>query len=77
MSPLPWNEQGEALARTLGELGGCQVIVICAWCKRVLGMKEPVEDERITHGICSECQLKLIREAKNLKIRRKNENECH
>jgi len=53
------------------------MIVVCAWCKRALGTKEPLEDERITDGICPECQVKLIREAENLKIRRKNENERH
>jgi len=50
------------------------MIVICAWCKRALGMKEPMEDERITHGICLECQVKLLSEAKKLREER-NKNE--
>ena len=75
MSPLYWNEQGEALAGAMGEPGGSEMIIICAWCQRLLGKKEPVEDERITHGICLECQVKLLLEAKKLREER-NKNEC-
>lgn len=31
------------------------MIRICAWCKAWLGQKEPLEDKRVTHGICQEC----------------------
>ena len=31
------------------------MIRLCAWCKRLLGFKEPLDDARTTHGICEEC----------------------
>lgn len=31
------------------------MILICAWCKRVLGTKEPMLDTSPTHGICKDC----------------------
>lgn len=31
------------------------MIRVCAWCKKELGEKEPLEDKRITHGMCEEC----------------------
>jgi hypothetical protein len=27
----------------------------CAWCGLAMGVKEPLDDERITHGICCLC----------------------
>lgn len=35
------------------------MILICAWCKKVLGEKEPIEDKTATHGICKNCADKL------------------
>jgi len=32
--------------------------IVCAWCGKDLGEKEPLEDKRITHGICEECEAK-------------------
>lgn len=34
----------------------------CAWCGEVLGEKEPLEDKRITHTICDDCDKKLREE---------------
>lgn len=33
--------------------------IICAWCRQVIGEKEPLEDDTVTHGICADCILKL------------------
>ena len=35
------------------------MIIICAWCKKVLGEKEPLENKADTHGICKICEAKL------------------
>ena len=35
------------------------MIMICAWCKMYLGVKEPVEKYETTHGICKDCADKL------------------
>lgn len=34
------------------------MIVMCSYCKRRIGEKEPLEDKRLTHGICGECFVK-------------------
>ena len=31
------------------------MIRVCAWCKRVLGFKEPLDNPGLTHGICEQC----------------------
>ncbi len=31
------------------------MIRVCAWCKKVIGEKEPFEDKSVTHGICQDC----------------------
>ena len=32
------------------------MIRICAWCGKLLGYKEPLDDNSTTHGICEECK---------------------
>jgi len=47
--------------------------IICAWCQKDLGEKEPLEDTAITHSICDACQQKQIEEiAKSLGKRKGN-----
>lgn len=41
------------------------MIIICAYCRKFLGEKQPIEDKRTSHGCCKEC---LAREIKKLKI---------
>ena len=38
------------------------MIIVCAWCKKELGEKEPIEDKSITHTICSDCEKKMFNE---------------
>jgi len=38
--------------------------VICAWCNRPMGEKEPYEDETISHGMCGKCKRKVDQEVK-------------
>lgn len=33
--------------------------ILCAWCGKDLGTKEPLEDTRTSHGICPECHRDL------------------
>ena len=35
--------------------------IVCAWCKKNMGEKEPLDDEGITHTICPDC-LKVVEE---------------
>ena len=32
----------------------------CAWCCRVLGQTDPLEDISVTHGVCQECHAQHI-----------------
>jgi len=36
--------------------------IICAWCKKSLGEKEPIDDKRISHGICDDCKKDIRQE---------------
>lgn len=36
------------------------MIIQCAWCKEVLGMKEPMESREISHGICKKCLIEAF-----------------
>jgi hypothetical protein len=46
------------------------MIVQCAWCKKVLKkdkgdiLKEEERNMKISHGICSKCSKKLIKESR-------------
>ena len=42
-----------------------KIIIICSWCKNVMGAKEPYgkHSEVITHGICSTCKEEFESEA--------------
>ncbi len=39
----------------------------CAWCDRVLGEIEPLDDKSITHTICENCQKDLVGSVSNQK----------
>lgn len=34
--------------------------VVCAWCNKYIKDKEPLEDKRISHGICGVCYEKEV-----------------
>lgn len=47
--------------------------IICSWCKKLIGEKEPLEDKIISHTICLECE-KLhfpIKEGKHVQAEKK------
>ena len=33
--------------------------IVCAWCGKKLGEKEPYDDKSVTHGICQKCKAKM------------------
>ena len=41
--------------RTLRQEGGRTMRQACLVCKILYGLKEPLEDDSITHGFCPEC----------------------
>ena len=50
--------QGNILTTNKGVI----VIRQCAWCKKILGEIEPLDNHETTHGICEECADRLERE---------------
>ena len=33
------------------------MLVECAWCKKSMGEKEPLDSDAVTHGMCPQCLL--------------------
>jgi transcriptional regulator with PAS, ATPase and Fis domain len=42
--------------------------IICSYCRRPCGEKEPLEDDRTTHGMCDDCFDHFERQAQGLKL---------
>ena len=38
------------------------MVAACAYCKGFIGLRQPVEDPTITHGICDGCLADQLRE---------------
>ena len=34
------------------------MITVCAWCQKFLGIKEPLSQGDVSHGICSACSAR-------------------
>ena len=49
-----------------------KIIIQCAWCKRKLGEKEPLDYTGISHGICDKCKQKMKEELKQLNSENKS-----
>lgn len=32
----------------------------CAWCLKIMGQVAPLSDKNITHGICKQCEKKMM-----------------
>lgn len=43
----------------------------CAWCKLLLGQIAPLGDKSVSHGICKECEKKMMREMDEITVRAK------
>jgi hypothetical protein len=42
--------------------------IVCAWCKKDLGVKlSPGQDDDTSHGICVECQQAQLAELRELR----------
>ena len=41
------------------------MIIQCAWCKKIMGTKEPYgkHSEVISHGICRQCEKEFLSES--------------
>jgi hypothetical protein len=31
------------------------MVTVCAWCQKYMGSMEPLQETRISHGICGDC----------------------
>lgn len=34
----------------------------CAWCLKMLGEVAPLKNTSVTHGICKECEKKMMKQ---------------
>ena len=39
--------------------------VVCSWCTKDLGEKEPLNDNSVSHGICKPCAKKMMESIKS------------
>ncbi len=44
------------------------MLVVCAYCRAALGERNPIDDPRVSHGICSECADWLQHQARGMKL---------
>ncbi len=49
------------------------MILVCATCKKEIGLKEPMDDNRITHSICKICLQNQLKELSEMNIKKENE----
>jgi len=42
------------------------MIVVCSYCRKKLGEKEPYENKRYTHGMCSDCHDKMMQQLEGI-----------
>lgn len=42
------------------------MILICSYCRKYLGEKEPLENTNHTHGMCSDCHSRLMRQLEGI-----------
>ena len=42
--------------------------VICSYCRRNCGEKEPLEDQRISHGMCNACYKRFTRQLNGVSL---------
>lgn len=45
------------------------MIIQCAWCKTVIGIKEPYDTDNITHSICEPCMVNIDKKIKQIKVK--------
>lgn len=43
----------------------------CAWCLKLMGETPPLKDTSMTHGICEECERKMMRKIESMEDMRK------
>ena len=60
------------------------MIVQCAWCKKIMGEKEPLTDKSVTHTICKDCSIKFLgidpktkKETESMNNSKKKQNPPH
>lgn len=38
------------------------MILRCGWCNKFMGYKEPMDNTKVSHGICPRCYQKVMKE---------------
>lgn len=42
------------------------MILICSYCRKIMGEKEPIENRKHTHGMCSDCYARMMRQLEGI-----------
>jgi hypothetical protein len=53
--------------------------VVCAWCQKDLGEKEPLISSAVSHGMCPDCEKKInapLDAEENFKLALKDAETC-
>lgn len=49
---------------------------ICGWCLKLLGWRDPLADQRTTHGMCRGCYRRELRAMAGEAVSRCCDGEC-
>lgn len=41
--------------------------VVCAWCEMFIGVKGPIRDKSVSHGICGDCYKNFMNDINLIK----------
>jgi len=44
------------------------ITIVCAWCKKVLGVKCPEASDAVSHGVCQECYKGLLEQTGSVPV---------
>ena len=45
------------------------MIIVCSWCGRYLGQKEPLGNTAISHSICLKCKNEIMEDSDNMEFK--------
>ena len=54
--------------------------VVCAWCKKIIEVKEvdcELRGSAVSHGICKKCKDKALEEVQTRNLRTKKGGDCY
>ena len=65
----------EIIKKFMGE-NGISERIVCSYCQILYDLKEPLEDDSISHGICEEC-WPWVQHNLEIELAQIEESQCH